>query len=278
MSRKRSQPPISLFSFQDIITSVTAIVIVIVLCLTLELLERTSHSAETVDAAAVEALQAAVALLRSQLTEHLSQPASDPSLLAAAAAVTPNQVANEISERERQLADATAMLNRERTRAAELQKEQARVGALRFHARADLEELEHLEDRIRQAEVRLKNLLEIDRPVFMMPRGSRREGWLVVVDGSRIEAARIGVQSPPVKFGSSSVNPGLDTSAALEFLKWADASLVGQRYFMIVVRPGGAVLFQELEEGLTSRSIPYGFDVIAADQALLDPTIGAGSP
>src|SRR4051812_47012023 len=47
MSRRgRSGPAISLFAFQDIITSVTAIVIVVVLCLVLDLVQRkqTKHA------------------------------------------------------------------------------------------------------------------------------------------------------------------------------------------------------------------------------------------
>jgi hypothetical protein len=278
MSRKRSQPPISLFSFQDIITAVTAIMIVIVICLTLELLDRTTASAETVATVAVEELRLAVNALQTQLQAFELQEASDPSMLAEAAAVTPNALASQITELEHLLVDAKAALNQERTRAEQLQQESAKVDAQRFNARAELSELEQLDERVRHTQSRLQSLQNTKRPIYAMPRGSTREGWLVVVNANSIEAARIGVTSPPVEFQRTPGLGGTETTAASQCLKWIDTARGTERYFMVVVRPGGAELFQKLEDGLQSRQISYGFDVTSADQPLLDPVVGTGAP
>lgn len=278
MSRKRNQPPISLFSFQDIITSVTAIMIVIVICLTLELLERDTTSAEPAAWAAVEELQAAVMSLRVQLEKLQSRGVSDPTLLTEAAAVTPNQVHHQISELNRRLEAANAALKREQARAGQLQQESIQTDALRFNASAELEELEQLKDRVRRAEVRLQDLEDLKRPIYTMPRGSSLDGWLVVVNGDSIEAARVGVSAPPIAFHGAQGSLGFKPSAASAFLKWVDASSGRQRYYMLVVRPGGAETFDTIEEGLANRRVSYGFDVTGADQPLLDPAVGAGAP
>lgn len=278
MSRKRSQPPISLFSFQDIITSVTAIMIVIVICLTLELLERDEASAVSVSSIAAQDLRAAVISLQSRLAELQSQTRGDTSMLAEAAAVTPNQVTSQIQELERQLEDAQSVLNQEQARSEKLGQESARVDALRFNASAEIVELEQLQDRLRRAEVRLQDLMELKRPIFTMPRGSDRDGWLVVVNSNSIEAARIGVREPPIVFHESRGSLGFKSSAAASYLKWVDASRSHQRYFMIIVRPGGDEEFETVKGGLDSRRIPYGFDVIGFGEPLLDSVVGAGPP
>lgn len=278
MSRKQSQPPISLFSFQDIITSVTAIVIVIVMCLTLELMEKSTRSTESIDSVAVESLQAAVESLRIQLNELQSKTIADPSVVAEAASVTPNQVTNEIAELKRQLNDSAAKLALEQRRTDDLRYRSESVDAMRFDGKAELDELEQIEDRIRDAEVRLQKLSEIKRPIYVMPRGSNRDGWLVVIDSDSIEAAQIGVQAPPIKFQEPQNRLGFNDSLVSDFMKWVDGSNGSQLYLMIVVRPGGAEHFQDLEDALSTRSISYGYDVTSAGQQLLDATIGAGTP
>ena len=90
MSRRgRSGPTISLFSFQDIITSVTAIVTVITLLLALDLVQRKQSDAGDSSGALVVELAARLAQIEDELTELRAATASTDELVREVAATSP---------------------------------------------------------------------------------------------------------------------------------------------------------------------------------------------
>ena len=78
MSRRRNnQPTISLFSFQDIITSVTAILILVVLILTLELISRKYDAAASDPETQKRVTSEAVAELEALVNRISNESASE---------------------------------------------------------------------------------------------------------------------------------------------------------------------------------------------------------
>lgn len=277
MGRKRSTPPISLFSFQDIITSVTAILIVIVLCMCLELLEKTESTAESIQTELVADLRQSLADLRRQLDEMSASPPVTEDL-ATVAAVSPSELRARLQDYQRNTLAADQKLRQEETRQTELRQQLTRAAAALFDRKTDVDELNRLESQISEVQSRLASLEALDRPIYSMPRGSNRTGWLVVVTSGLIECALLGESRPPLQFRETPGRiPGVE-SAAQAFLKWVDQSKDPNRYFMILVRPDGAGEFSAIEDRLESRAIAFGFDVVDAQQALIDPVHGAGQP
>ena len=113
MSRRgRSGPTISLFSFQDIITSVTAIVTVITLLLALDLVQRKQSKAGDSSGNLAVELVARLAAAEVELAELNAVAGTTDDLVREVAATSPAELRNEIAERQ----SAIVELERERTR------------------------------------------------------------------------------------------------------------------------------------------------------------------
>ena len=275
MSRRgRSGPVISLFSFQDIITSVTAIVTVITLLLALDLVQRKqSQAGDSSGNLAVE-LAARLVAAEVELAELKAAAGTTDDLVREVAATSPAELRNEIAQRE----SAIAELERERTRLErqrgqwktrekEEQTEQFDLEPLRQQQANALAEAAEL-DRQRTSE-QVEN-----RTVFSLPRGFQKEGWIVVIDATQIAIAPLGRPAQPVVVRTSGL-PLIGTSAAAGFVAWIEREQLRSAYFLLLVRPDAARAFDDVQELLTDKSISHGFDLIGADQSILHPERGA---
>lgn len=275
MSRRgRSGPTISLFSFQDIITSVTAIVTVIALLLALDLVQRKqSQAGDSSGHLAVE-LTARLAAAEAELAELKAAAGTTDDLVREVAATSPAELRNEIAQRE----SAIAELERERTRLErqrgkwqtrekEEQTEQFDLEPLRQQQASALAEAAEL-DRQRTSE-QAEN-----RTVFSLPRGFQKEGWIVVIDATQIAVAPLGRPAKPVVVRASGL-PLIGTSAAAAFVAWIEREQLRSAYFLLLVRPEAARAFDDVQELLTDKSISHGFDLIGSDQSILHPERGA---
>ncbi len=275
MSRRgRSGPTISLFSFQDIITSVTAIVTVIALLLALDLVQRKqSQSSDSSAALAVELVKS-LERAESELARLRTVAESTDDLVREVAATSPAELRNEIAQRE----SAIAELERERTRL----QQQGKV----WHAREkeelseqfDLEPLN--EEQLKtartaselerqQADERAEN-----RTIFSLPRGMQKEGWLAVIDSREISVAPLGRPAKPTIFVATGSRL-FGSSAANNFGKWVDAQKLSSAYFLLLIRPDAADAFDDVQQKLERKSVSHGFDLIDADQTILHPERGA---
>ena len=275
MSRRgRSGPVISLFSFQDIITSVTAIVTVITLLLALDLVQRKqSQAGDSSGNLAVE-LAARLVAAEVELAELKAAAGTTDDLVREVAATSPAELRNEIAQRESTIAELErerARLERQRgqwqTREKEAQTEQFDLEPLRQQQANALAEAAEL-DRQRTSE-QVEN-----RTVFSLPRGFQKEGWIVVIDATQIAIAPLGRPAQPVVVRASGL-PLIGTSAAAGFVAWIEREQLRSAYFLLLVRPDAARAFDDVQELLTDKSISHGFDLIGADQSILHPERGA---
>ena len=275
MSRRgRSGPVISLFSFQDIITSVTAIVTVIALLLALDLVQRKQAQSDDSSGALAAELTRRLEQVTTELAELRAAADSTDELVREVAATSSAELRNEIAQRE----SAIAELERERAR---LERQRVTWQAREKTERAeqfDLEPVRRQQAQVASETVELERRTEQerqdDRILFTMARGSNREGWLVVIDSQRIEAAPLGRPARPVAFVATGL-PVLGTSAAEAFGNWIDEQGHRSAYFLLLVRPDASSAFDDVQEMLTKKSVSHGFDLVGADQALLDPERGA---
>src|SRR5690606_33078725 len=100
-------------------------------------------------------------------------------------------------------------------------------------------------------------------------------GWLAVIEAGQIETAPLGREARPLRFVDKPAGLIGTDSAADQFLEWAGNKRSTNTYFLLLVRPDGAEVFNEMETSLTLRGFEFGFDLIAADQAVLHPQRGA---
>jgi len=262
MSRKRKQvEAFSLFAFQDIITSVTGIIILITLFLAIELMERTENTPEkqTVEMAeqteeTSEALQQEIAkykkILESNVQGISELPSTDPDTLKRMVAENEEKqkqldgkIANSQKQLEKKTKEAKVLSDRESKEGAEGDAEQRRLAAA-------IEELE-------------KKLKKLSSSRLVFNEGELgKNTWIVEVNKNGFRCAQIGVSSAPRTFSTQS-----------NFLTWLKSNSAFQIYFC--VKPNGINSFNVLQDKIPSR-VKYGYRPVGLGQRVLDDQTGTG--
>lgn len=283
MSRRRSSAAaFSLFSFQDIITSVTAILILLVLILSLELVTRRQEAAAADSKVSRASLQAAATALqalagtlaavvppdeprplvrrtRSELARDV-RIVQDQSQQAAADA----EAARAVEGRARALAAAAVS----RLKAAqEIRDDVALVKeeAARVDEEAKKLALHNEQEADRLARKR-EEIVEQPSPgaelVFNAPENSATQAWIVEVSSEGLTVVKLGTnQKRSLGLG---VEPG---SAAADWLAGLDA---GRDHTLILVRPSGVDSVDDIREELSNAGISFGIDFIGEEQVVRD--------
>jgi hypothetical protein len=272
-ARRRKHPVITLFAFQDVIMSVSGIIIVLVLMLSLELIQRPEHNS------AAAAAQSAV-----QIQREIEQAEADAAALEQLVRETNARIENSAGLSAAELQRQTSITLADTLQLdAEIAALQARVESLKGADRELRAKTFEQQDSRRQVESARRKAAELERaleegqrdnrPLFSLPRGFDKAGWIAVLSESEVAVAPLGRASRPLVFAADSGL--LADSAAGKFLEWTRSQSASNLYVLLVIRPDGISVFEQVAEGLDLRGIAYGFDLAPAGQRLLHPERGA---
>lgn len=272
MSRRgRSGPTISLFSFQDIITSVTAIVTVVTLLLALDLVQRkqakssdTSESTATDLAARVSEMELEISLLQSSML-------ASAGIAQAIAETTPTQLKNELIAKRASLDDLKSREARLEDQIAEWKRREKQELATQFDQQPQKDQRQATLESIAKLEQEIAKVESDDRVVYHMQHGSAKSGWIATVEANSIAVAPIGRRSRPTWFGVR----GAGGSASDSFFAWIKSQKLERDYFFFLVRPEGIREYSKIDEKWQDSGISRGFDLIDFDEVVLDPERGA---
>ncbi|MEX0710869.1 MAG: hypothetical protein WD278_00880 [Pirellulales bacterium] len=269
--RRHQAAAFSLFAFQDIITSVTAIIILLTLLLAVELAQRHASPGPSAESAAtaerlrqvLESARAETARLEAQLARNEAEieelAAATPSQLRQRGKTTQEQIdrlEREIAELKTRQAQAHTRQTAMNERSAARDGDRRKLAAVRAEAQADLERVEKLK---RQ-----------NKLIYNPSPGDAKRAWLVDLQPDRIVTARLGRAEAPAVFDGS-----LSTMRR-GFMAWVADRSSSSEYFVFLIRPGTIELFAELQSSLEPLGFDIGFDVIGAGQTVIDPVDGAG--
>lgn len=264
MPRGNSGTPVSFFAFQDIITGVSGILIILVLLLTLELIEQPDAEANTPPARAADA-RSALAAAEAERDEIRSELVGEGDAVRIAAAASAGSLHTEIEDLRAEIARLTAELERLTSVASALKASSKAIEVRRFDTAETVADIEAAERRADELRKEIEAAKKDDRLLFTLPKGLNKNGWLAVVSGTFVEVAPIGREAQPISFsGSSSSN---------SFLMWARERR--SDYFLVLVRPSGIAGFDEIDEEFRQQGFSYGYDVIGEAQEVLHPVRGA---
>lgn len=276
MSRRgRTGPAISLFAFQDIITSVTAIVIVVVLFLSLDLIQRKQSNPSKSAAALSHAVTARIQQLEIELAKLRRETENADNLVQEVASFSPSELRTQIAQREIALTNLHDSQRSQRQIQLDWQARDRLVNVKKFELEPVRQELEQTLRETQDLGAVLENERREGRTIFEVPRGFNKTGWIGVVESDRITIAQLGCASKPLLFESSGI-AFLKTSAANAMSNWIDREHHQSDYFLILIRPDGCRMFDSVEEILQTKRISFGFDVIDTDRVILHPERGAG--
>lgn len=280
--RSRSQAAFSLFAFQDIITAVTAIIILLVLILSLELISRKHAAIATDPATSRAALAATIASLEKLVGTLVSAvPTNEPRPLSRR---TTAELERDVRIVEDQAARAAA--DAEAARAVE-----GRARAMAAAASARLENAEELREEVAaiqeeaaMAEAEAKNLaLENEREterltrrreelveqpspgaelVFNAPQDFDRQAWIIEVSEDGLTVVQLGTNKRQELGG--------DLEAGSKAAAWAAGIDPASNHVLVLVRPSGVDREDAVRALLGDEDIPFGVDFIGEDQVVRD--------
>lgn len=265
MSRRgQGGPPITLFSFQDIITSVTAVIILITLMLCVDLIQRRKTSAPEAPRPTA-AQQEEIARLEREVAE-MEAAVQARQTSSQVLVENPRKLRADCEDRRRQLTQTEA----------ELQTLQARLAALRATPSVVAQPAAALEARRSAVEARraavtrraeadharqqLARIQRDNRLIFNQAPGEGKRAWLVDLRGDAIVVTKTGQPEPIQRFQGKR-----SASASSAFLNWVTNRNRASEYFVLLVRPDSVSTFDTLRADLRTRGFDIGFDLIAAD-------------
>jgi len=269
--RNRESVPFSLFAFQDIITSVTGIVLFITLILTLELLTKEVASPVQQTALlipeinqALSEVQAEIALLKERLREQST--ANESTARISSQEIERNQLETNV-----QVVRLKAEIEKLKQQAKRMSAEQETWETKRLDRNSDRMRLNSLRETIDQLNKEKENLTQTNRVIFN-PSDAAGIAWIIDLSESAILVAQAGVSSVPVTFDSP-----IKELRIQALMHWVRNHNPNEEYFVLLARPGTIEMFYELRDKLQSLRFPVGFDLLPNDQMAIDPQFGAGT-
>jgi len=263
MGRRQNSAPMSFFSFQDIITATTGILILLALVLALSVIIQGAESDVEVPPQATDqqiAYRAGLIFEVDSLKKQAEEVATETANLSSA---TPSDLKDKIFAANLAIKrkKKTVVDNQSELRAQEQLLEDLQNDSTAEETKAKLEQIERS---IKETNLKL-NQLKTDNRVVYNFRETARTPWLVQVEDSEILAARVGSKGKPESFTS-----------ALEFNQFAGSVPNSQRYFVLVVKPSGIENLNTIKAFLIRENLDVGVELIGELTEAIDSEKGLG--
>ncbi|MCM2371864.1 hypothetical protein [Aporhodopirellula aestuarii] len=278
MRRKSGGPGVSFFAFQDIITAVVGIFILITLIMILELLEKVEAASRTPagDAAAImrviDQTRADADAIEAELQQMRQRQQKENQAIAMSSTVTEEVLLERIEKqqsRNEQLTSQLAAVERQ------IEDAESRYQSARLQAEAAMRKIEaenrQVQSTLADFKARTQRLAGNDSPLYNDRLRDGRALVIVRLGEHPSRSARLSMRE-----GDREVNRAfVDVEDLIRAIKQRDAQ---KSHYLVLVAPGGAEDFQTLREYFDSTqgsslfgsrnlstSIRYGFDVIGSD-------------
>lgn len=253
MSRSQKGAPFTLFAFQDAMTSVCGVVVLITLLLALQLTRAAVQDVHEIEnAKKAQELNAEIGKLRERLA--IAEAPDDLSKFAAeAASLSRSEIEARLNSARERLKDA----ERERD---ELLKELAEDESLKKKTNeiaAETESLERKLEKTKDAEdAERENLNEALKGgvLYNFPNDGALQPWFVDISGARV-----------IALSRKSRKEFRDAS---DFIRWARTRPTNVEYFVLIARPSGAAVYSEINGELTAAGYQIGVDFIGETREL----------
>lgn len=260
--RKRASAPFSLFAFQDIITSVTGIILLITMLMAIELVQTLSKAA----AAPQEEKSSQVAqMLRHAVSESTAEMDRLQRILDETTTIR-----FDADSLRRKLAAMKAAAGEMELQNEQIQSTQEKIDARRAQQSLEAKDLspEAIEALAKEQAATARQIAamkESNRVIFNRPAGAAKAPWLVELNEASIMAAEMGLAQPPQSFATAD-----------EFLQWVQDQDRDSRYFVLLVKPATIETFSTIRKALQERKFDVGYDLLPSDQTAIDTQTGAG--
>lgn len=264
--RKKDHSPFTLFAFQDIITSVTGILILITLILALSIVDKPlNESPESRDN--IQSLRAQLASLRSDVSSLDQQTTSDSELLKLMAQFGVENVESLDKTLRESIEKTRMMLTNGAIENAKGKKKADQVGDQISKKATDLEDITR---RMLEQKRLLEEIETSNRVVYRFPKSAGDEPWLIDVGDDQWLAAPANKNQKPVVFDDRNIRRRLGQLEA-----WYRSASSGNKYLVLLVRPNGVASYTAIRESSKLTNASFGIDLIPEDVTVIDSQTGA---
>lgn len=265
MKRRRSpMPSVSFFAFQDIITAVVGIFILITLMLVLELAERVE--AASADDGASEDLRPifeAIETLEDEVLRLEADYAEQMRVRQTTSKINRFNAEEELEKIKEQVARGQIRLNqlqsdnaRMEESSAQAEKDQVALSQERNELRKQEDLLKELAEKMRALQSRMNQLETSDDEIY---RDVLEDGrYLTIVE---LITSEIIVHDALTR----TVISMRSTNRIREFELWLRQNGSRSRHMMVMIKPGGAFDWLGIQELLESTNSSYGYTVVGED-------------
>ncbi len=269
--REEEDSAISLFSFQDIITSLTGIMFLVVLLLVLLLLSSHTISAppQVEEHSEATALQEQLAVLKQELQELEQSQQQTVQRLELLRKLSPEEVKRNISDMEQKLRilqnnlqEAEAKLQIQQELLAQLQQEIAADNELKKNIQSELEQMQKQFDELQSAIIRQRKENENNKNLmkFSIERSTNKSPLLVELDKNGVIMLVVDTDEK-IDYRI----PGKAQSSIDNFLAGLNGFSSLRYYVCILVKPSGFPYAQELTNSLKNKNYERGIEIMPDD-------------
>ncbi|MBW3599839.1 MAG: hypothetical protein KY475_21530 [Planctomycetes bacterium] len=269
--RSHRRPAFSLFAFQDIITSVTGVVILTTLLLTLELIQRELASAAHVPPQVHATLSREIEEAERELGRMMEEVRRSEQKLADVEAVAGGRIEATIAQLRQEIVQLRDAASRWNSQEQLLAKQRDQLRAENRQLDPKQVELAQLQREAVRAREKIEELRNSNRLIYNPVAGSGKTAWLVDLSPERLLVAAVGRTEPPVQLSASA-----SSWQRSNFVRWLADRDPRIDYFVLLVRPDATDVYEEVRTILELRNFDLGIDLIGSDATVVDPSKGTG--
>lgn len=257
MRRRRSDNPLSLFSFQDIITSVTGILILLAIMLAIAVIRQKDSAPVTASDAKTEELRVHVASLQHEIDQLSRIIQNTEAQLSAWSSHNIDEL--RVEQETMQAIESDAEREQDALKRLLSQAQQDLKNAEADPMKASLEEsIQRSKQNMQELNEELERLKSGARIVYNF-RNARSQPWLVEVSSTEIRVGRAEQKGPP-----KSLN------AVAKLASFVDELPDSDRYLVIVVKPSGVHNYHGIRDELNLKDVEIGVELIGEDQFIFE--------
>jgi regulator of replication initiation timing len=264
--RSKRESAFSLFAFQDIITAVTGIMLLITLLLTLELIGRQDRASQAAASQAISpdivATEDEINQLASQVDALRKQHKEMVSVNTLLAKYDDKQLSTELENTRRTNTKTSEEIEKLKKKLHSAVTEQEKVKESK-----DNEILKQLNEKIEKTKVKLKEIQKSSRIFVRTAESSSKTNWLIEISKNGLKVAQMGKVSVPNSF-----------TEAYSFKRWLGGRNNSSDHFVLLVKAGGISLYNEISVLLDHEGYSKGSDILQQADHVIDDKTGAGIP
>ncbi len=265
MGRRINGPTVSFFAFQDIITSVVGIFVLITIIMMIELVSKTVEG-QTKRSQVADTVSVSLNSLEMELAEMRVRYETLSTRSKSVAGVQPfnaEEIRSDIEKRIQQVEEQTKRSEavnqqiRKIVVATEGELDQLNQQAVAADSKRD--ELKKLLDKLQYLDTKIGEITTEDPLVFRNTNLAGRSLIVTDIQSKQIEVLELARNVRQVFSGVDRLS---------KFNAWLNKQPVDSLHFLLLVRPGAAGTFNAVQSQFDSVGASFGFDVIAANRSI----------